>query len=83
VRIVRRGTSVREGRVALGGDPTSIRLAKLGRARLSLPLGGHRIGQRAQFGGVLEVPEQLVMGAAMTEIAKYLSENILNQMNRL
>jgi tetratricopeptide (TPR) repeat protein len=43
VRIVRRGTSVREGRVALGGDPTSIRLAKLGRARLSLPLGTHRI----------------------------------------
>ena len=43
VRIVRRGTGVREGRVALGGDPTSIRLAKLGRARLSLPLGTHRI----------------------------------------
>ena len=43
VRIMRRGTSVREGRVALGGDPTSMRLAKLGRARLSLPLGTHRI----------------------------------------
>jgi tetratricopeptide (TPR) repeat protein len=43
VRIVRRGTSVREGRVALGGDPTSVRLAKLGRTRLSLPLGTHRI----------------------------------------
>ena len=43
VRIVRGGTAVREGRVALGGDPTSLRLAKLGRAKLSLPLGAHRI----------------------------------------
>ena len=43
VRIVRGGSSVREGRVALGGDPTSTRLARLGRTRLSLPLGTHRI----------------------------------------
>ena len=43
VRIVRAGTAVREGRVALGGDPTSIRLARLGRARLSLERGAHRI----------------------------------------
>jgi tetratricopeptide (TPR) repeat protein len=43
VRIVRGGTAVREGRVALGGDPTSTRRARLGRARLSLPLGVHRI----------------------------------------
>ncbi len=43
LRIVRGGTSVREGRVALGGDPTSMRLARLGRTRLSLPLGTHRI----------------------------------------
>ena len=43
VRIVRAGDGVREGRVALDGDPTSLRLAKLGRARLSLPLGTHRI----------------------------------------
>jgi len=43
VRIVRGGTAVREGRVALGGDPTSTRLARLGRTRLSLPPGRHRI----------------------------------------
>ncbi len=43
VRIVRSGTALREGRVALGGDPTSLRLAKLGRAKLALPLGAHRI----------------------------------------
>jgi tetratricopeptide (TPR) repeat protein len=43
VRIVRGGASVREGRVALGGDPTSMRLARLGRTRLSLPLGTHRV----------------------------------------
>jgi tetratricopeptide (TPR) repeat protein len=43
VRIVRGGASVREGRVALGGDPTSMRLARGGRTRLSLPLGTHRI----------------------------------------
>ena len=34
------------------------------------PVGGDRIDQRTQFGGVLKVPEQFVMGAAMTEIAK-------------
>jgi len=43
VRVVQRGTPVREARVALDGDPTSTRLAKLGRARLALPPGAHRI----------------------------------------
>jgi tetratricopeptide (TPR) repeat protein len=43
LRIVRGGAAVREGRVALGGDPTSLRLAKLGRVRLSVPRGAHRI----------------------------------------
>jgi tetratricopeptide (TPR) repeat protein len=43
VRIVRAGLGVREGRIALEGDPTSLRLARLGRARLSLPHGRHRV----------------------------------------
>ncbi len=41
--IVRSGSPVREGRVAIGGDPTSLRLAKLGRLRLHLPRGAHRL----------------------------------------
>jgi tetratricopeptide (TPR) repeat protein len=43
VRIVRGGLGVKEGRVAIEGDPTSVRLARLGRTRLSLPHGRHRI----------------------------------------
>jgi tetratricopeptide (TPR) repeat protein len=43
LRIARGLTPVREARVALGGDPTSIRLAKLGRVRLMLPRGLHRL----------------------------------------
>jgi tetratricopeptide (TPR) repeat protein len=50
VRIVRGGLGVREGRVALEGDPTSIRLARLGRTRLSLPHGTHRVLASADAG---------------------------------
>jgi tetratricopeptide (TPR) repeat protein len=41
--MVRGGRPVREGRVAIGGDPTSLRLAKLGRLRLDLPQGAYRL----------------------------------------
>src|SRR5262249_25174652 len=51
VRIVRSGNGVREGRIALGGDPTSMRLARLGRTRLTLPLGTHRILVAADAAG--------------------------------
>jgi tetratricopeptide (TPR) repeat protein len=43
VSIVREERPVREGRVAIGGDPTSLRLAKLGRLRLDLPQGAYRL----------------------------------------
>jgi tetratricopeptide (TPR) repeat protein len=43
ISILRGGRPVREGRVAIGGDPTSVRLAKLGRLRMSLPRGAHRL----------------------------------------
>jgi tRNA A-37 threonylcarbamoyl transferase component Bud32 len=43
VRVVRSGRPAREARVALGGDPTSIRFAPGGVARLSLPEGPHAV----------------------------------------
>ena len=43
VRIVSNGEPVAEARIALGGDPTSVRFAKGGVARLQLPLGSHSI----------------------------------------
>ena len=43
VRIVSNGEPVPEARIALGGDPTSLRFAKGGVARLQLPIGDHSI----------------------------------------
>ncbi|HEU4427356.1 MAG TPA: hypothetical protein VFT98_01265, partial [Myxococcota bacterium] len=43
VRIVRGGARVANARVALGGDPTSLRRTRDGIARLSLPLGEHTL----------------------------------------
>jgi len=43
VRIVRAGVRVANARVALGGDPTSLRRTRDGVARLSLPLGEHML----------------------------------------
>ena len=43
VRIVSNGTPVTEARIALGGDPTSMRFAKGGVARMQLPPGTHSI----------------------------------------
>ncbi|HEY8121617.1 MAG TPA: protein kinase [Myxococcota bacterium] len=41
VRVVRGGAAVASARVALGGDPTSLRRTRGGVARLTLPLGEH------------------------------------------
>ena len=43
LEIVSNGQPVPEARVALGGDPTSLRFAKSGVAKLNLPLGQHSI----------------------------------------
>jgi len=43
VHLLRGGRSARDGRVALGGDPTSLRLAREGMARLSLGTGRFKI----------------------------------------
>ena len=41
VRVVREGARVASARVALGGDPTSLRRTRDGVAKLALPLGDH------------------------------------------
>jgi len=43
VRVMRGGEPALQARIALGGDPTSLRYAREGRIELSLPLGSHSI----------------------------------------
>ncbi|MBM4381730.1 MAG: protein kinase [Deltaproteobacteria bacterium] len=43
VRVVRGGTLVANARIALSGDPTSLKRAREGALRLSLPIGAHTI----------------------------------------
>jgi tetratricopeptide (TPR) repeat protein len=43
IRVVRGGEPPPQARVALGGDPTSLRYAGSGRVELSLPIGSHSI----------------------------------------
>jgi tetratricopeptide (TPR) repeat protein len=43
VRVLRGGKPAPQARVALGGDPTSLRYARGGRMELSLPIGSHSI----------------------------------------
>ena len=43
IRLMRGGKPAPQARIALGGDPTSLRYAREGRMELSLPLGSHVI----------------------------------------
>jgi hypothetical protein len=43
IRVLRGGEPAPQARVALGGDPTSLRYARSGRVVLSLPMGSHSI----------------------------------------